>query len=175
MFHVSCLGIWWRHDIWISKMLKVNYLKNEKSFQSEIKSIFPVSIVPSFRHTKKTSKNVVDTTFKPTKSVQQCGLFISSHLVYLVLILMTSQGQKSRTNMKSTRMKELYQKAMEWWSSTLMTKTLLLDKWILIIWSPKYTYTQYNETIRLIFKKSIYHSPQYIFIIIETETAKWFY
>ena len=41
VFRVSCLGIWWRHDIWISKMLKVDYLKNEKSFRSEIKSIFP--------------------------------------------------------------------------------------------------------------------------------------
>ena len=41
VFHVSCLGIWCRHDIWISKMLKVHYLKNEKSFRSEIKSIFP--------------------------------------------------------------------------------------------------------------------------------------
>ena len=41
MFRVSCLDIWWRHDIWISKMLKPDYLKNAKSFRSEIKSIFP--------------------------------------------------------------------------------------------------------------------------------------
>ena len=45
-------------------MLKVDYLKNEKSFRSEIKSIFIVSQVLSFRHTKQTSKNVADTTFK---------------------------------------------------------------------------------------------------------------
>ena len=65
MFRVSCLGIWWRHDIWISKMLEVDYLKNKKSFRSEIKSIFfLVSQVLSFRHTKRTSKNVADTTFK---------------------------------------------------------------------------------------------------------------
>ena len=65
MFCVLCLGIWWRHDIWISKMLEVDYLKNKKSFRSEIKSIFfLVSQVLSFRHTKRTSKNVADTTFK---------------------------------------------------------------------------------------------------------------
>ena len=34
------LGIWWRHDIWISENLKFDYLKNEKSFRSEIKNIF---------------------------------------------------------------------------------------------------------------------------------------
>ena len=32
--------ITWRHDIWISEKLKFDYLKNEKSFQSEIKNIF---------------------------------------------------------------------------------------------------------------------------------------
>ena len=40
-------------------MLRVDYLKNEKSFQSEIKSI---------RHTKQTRKNVADTTFKEIQS-----------------------------------------------------------------------------------------------------------
>ena len=40
VFRVSCLRIWWHHDIWISKMLKIDYLKNKKSFRSEIKSIF---------------------------------------------------------------------------------------------------------------------------------------
>ena len=33
MFCVSCLGIWWCHDIWISEKLKFNYLMNEKSFR----------------------------------------------------------------------------------------------------------------------------------------------
>ena len=56
MFHVSCLGIWWRHDIWISEKLKSDYLKNKKSFRV-LKAL-------SFRHTKQTSKNVMDTTFK---------------------------------------------------------------------------------------------------------------
>ena len=65
MFRASCLGIWWRHDIWISKMLKSDYLKNAKSFRREIKSIFLVSPLLFFRHTKQTSKNVADTTFKP--------------------------------------------------------------------------------------------------------------
>ena len=64
MFRVSCLWIWWRHNISISKMLKFDYLKNEKSFRSEIKSIFPCFAMLSFIHTKQTSKNVVDTTFK---------------------------------------------------------------------------------------------------------------
>ena len=45
-------------------MLKVDYLKNEKSFRSKIKSIFLVSQVLSFRHTKQTSKNVADTIFE---------------------------------------------------------------------------------------------------------------
>ena len=30
MFRVSCLGIWWCHNIWISKNLKFDYLKNKK-------------------------------------------------------------------------------------------------------------------------------------------------
>ena len=64
MFRVSCLDIWWRHDIWISKMLKVDYLKNEKSFRSGIKSIFPCFASALFWHTKQTIKNAADTTFK---------------------------------------------------------------------------------------------------------------
>ena len=61
MFCVSCLGIWWRHDIWISEKLKFDYLKNEKSFQSEIKNIFFVSQVLSFRYTKQ--KTTFNNTF----------------------------------------------------------------------------------------------------------------
>ena len=64
VFRVSCLAIWWRHDIWIPEKLKFDYLKNKRSFRSEIKNIFLVLQVPSFRHTKQTSKNVMDTTFK---------------------------------------------------------------------------------------------------------------
>ena len=45
-------------------MLKVDYLKNEKSFRSEIKSIFPCFARALFYTYKQTSKNVVDTTFK---------------------------------------------------------------------------------------------------------------
>ena len=30
-----------RHDIWILEKLKFDYLKKEKSFQSEIKNTFP--------------------------------------------------------------------------------------------------------------------------------------
>ena len=43
MCHVSYLGMWWRHDIWIPGKLKFEYLMNEKSFRSEIKNIFLVS------------------------------------------------------------------------------------------------------------------------------------
>ena len=32
VFRVSCLGIWWRHDIWISEKLKSDYLEREGSF-----------------------------------------------------------------------------------------------------------------------------------------------
>ena len=64
VFHVSCLGVWWRHDIWISEKKNFDYLKNEKSFRSEIKNIFTFSQVLCFRLTKQTSKNVVDTAFE---------------------------------------------------------------------------------------------------------------
>ena len=40
VFPVSWLGISWRHGIWISEKLKLDYLKNKKSFWSEIKNIF---------------------------------------------------------------------------------------------------------------------------------------
>ena len=39
MSRVSCSR--WRHDIWILEKLKFDYLKNEKSFRSEIRNIFP--------------------------------------------------------------------------------------------------------------------------------------
>ena len=39
VFRVSCLGIWWRHKIWMFRKLKSDYLKNEESFQSEVKNI----------------------------------------------------------------------------------------------------------------------------------------
>ena len=62
---VSCLGIWWRHDIWITEKLKFDYLMNKKNFTSYLKVIFLVSQVLSFRHTKQTRKNVANTNFKP--------------------------------------------------------------------------------------------------------------
>ena len=58
MFRVSCFDIWWRHNIWISEKLKFDYLKNEKSFWSEIRNIFLYSQVLSFRYKKQTSRNV---------------------------------------------------------------------------------------------------------------------
>ena len=36
-----CWGIWCCHEIWISKILKFDFLENKKSFWSEIKSISP--------------------------------------------------------------------------------------------------------------------------------------
>ena len=56
-------------------MLKFDYLKKEKSFQSEVKSIFLVSQVLSFRHTKQISKNVADTTFKNQSTLVACSFF----------------------------------------------------------------------------------------------------
>ena len=47
-----------------SKKLKLDYLKNEKSFRSKMKMFFLVSQVLFFRNTKQTNKNVADTTFK---------------------------------------------------------------------------------------------------------------
>ena len=47
----------------ISQKLKFDYLKNEKSFQCEIKTFFLVSQVLSFRYTKQSSEKLVDTTF----------------------------------------------------------------------------------------------------------------
>ena len=64
MFYVSGLGIGLPHGIWISEKLKFDYLKNEKSFPSEIKTFVPILQVLSFRRTKQSSKNVTDTTFK---------------------------------------------------------------------------------------------------------------
>ena len=48
VFRVSCLGIWWHHDIWLSENLEFDYLKNEKSFRSEIKHIFPCFTIALF-------------------------------------------------------------------------------------------------------------------------------
>ena len=64
MFHVSCLGICRRHDNSILEKLKFDYLKNKKNFRSEVKIFFFVSQMLSFRHTKQTTKNAADTTFK---------------------------------------------------------------------------------------------------------------
>ena len=41
-----------------------DYLKNERSYLSEIKNIFLVSQVFLYRYTKQTSRNIADTTFK---------------------------------------------------------------------------------------------------------------
>ena len=49
-------------------MLRVDYLKNKKSFRNETKSIFLALQVLSFIHAKQTSKNVADTTFKEIQS-----------------------------------------------------------------------------------------------------------
>ena len=71
-FHNGCnpaCKVWRR--IWMGEWhlntlkLKFDYLKNEKSFQRAFqKRFFLVPQVLSFRHTKQTSKNVADTTFK---------------------------------------------------------------------------------------------------------------
>ena len=47
----------------IPENLQFDYFKNKKSFRSEIKNIFLVSQVLSFRDKIQTSKNVADRTF----------------------------------------------------------------------------------------------------------------
>ena len=95
VFRVSCLGIWWRHDIWISKTLKVDYLKNEKSFWGE--AFFLVSQVLSFRHTKQTSKNVAGTTFNFTPVLQSNITFWRYYLkpLYWLFLSMVNGGEEN--------------------------------------------------------------------------------
>ena len=54
---VSCFMLRYlrRNDIWISEKLNFDYLKNKKSFLIEIKNIFLVPKVLSFKHTKQTA------------------------------------------------------------------------------------------------------------------------
>ena len=66
MFPVSCLGIWWRYDIWISENLIIS--RTKRAFEMKQKTFFFVSRVLSFRHTKQTNKNIVDTTFNQKSS-----------------------------------------------------------------------------------------------------------
>ena len=40
VFGVSCLVIWWCHEIWISDKEKYDYLENQKGFWSETKKTF---------------------------------------------------------------------------------------------------------------------------------------
>ena len=40
VFCVSCLGIWWRHDVLISEKLKFDYSKTKKKLWNEAKNIF---------------------------------------------------------------------------------------------------------------------------------------
>ena len=35
VFHVSCLGIWWRHDIWISKKLNLIISRTRRAFRTK--------------------------------------------------------------------------------------------------------------------------------------------
>ena len=56
------------YETWISKILKFDFHKNEKSLWNEIKTFSSVSRVLSARLKKQTSKNAVDTTFKLSSS-----------------------------------------------------------------------------------------------------------
>ena len=64
IFLALCVGIWWRHEIWKSKILKFDFLENEKSFWSEMKTVFLVWQVLLFGLKQNISKNVADTSFK---------------------------------------------------------------------------------------------------------------
>ena len=46
------------------RILKFDFLENEKSFRSELENIFPSLTSAFFRLKKQTSTSVVDTTFK---------------------------------------------------------------------------------------------------------------
>ena len=61
MFQILCLEF--DDIIWISKNLKSDYLKNEKRFWYEMKTLFKKKVL-SFKHIKQTSKDVADKTFK---------------------------------------------------------------------------------------------------------------
>ena len=80
-FLVLCLGIWWRHEILISKILKFDFLKNEKSFWSETKNVLQISQVLSCRLEKQTSKNVADLTFKVNGSLRIIAFIVSIKLL----------------------------------------------------------------------------------------------
>ena len=84
MFGASYLGIWWRRSIWISENLKFDYLKNEKSFWSEIKNIFPC--FTSVLFTKQTSKNVADTTFQSIATFKINMKFRSPNLYTIITL-----------------------------------------------------------------------------------------
>ena len=62
LFGVSCLGIWWRHNIWISEKLKFDYLINAFDGKWKCFSFFrkcsPLDIK------KQTCKNIVVKTFE---------------------------------------------------------------------------------------------------------------
>ena len=59
-----CLGIWWRHEIWRSEILKFDFLRNKRAFEVKWKIFFLVWQLLLFRLKKQTSKNVAD---KPSR------------------------------------------------------------------------------------------------------------
>ena len=63
MFRVSCLGIWWRHDIQISENIWWSQEWKKESLRWN-KKLFLILKLFFLRHTKQVSKNVVDTAFK---------------------------------------------------------------------------------------------------------------
>ena len=66
-------GIWWRHKIWVSKILKFGFLENKKSLQWT-KNDFSEFHICSLLHLKKqTSKNVVDAIFLCTFQMPYSG------------------------------------------------------------------------------------------------------
>ena len=54
-------------------MTKFSFVENEKSFLSEIKTIFQILQVFPLRLEKQTSKNVADTTFNFLKNIMHPG------------------------------------------------------------------------------------------------------
>ena len=64
VFLVLCLEIWWRHEIWKRRTLKIFiFSRTERAIEVELKTFFSVWQVLSFILKKQISKILADTTF----------------------------------------------------------------------------------------------------------------
>ena len=101
------LGIWWHHKIWMSKVLNFDFLENGKRFWSQIKNIFLVLQVLSFRlkkvakmhRTQNLNNKLIAVTKHFWKSCSQPHAY-----KHMVLLWATLAGRYTfRTNKKVTK------------------------------------------------------------------------